>query len=122
MHDEDSGYVEARRDDVGPFVRLRWGQVRLVTREKAWREFVRAVGEGRYQPVVTVPGWVRAEIDEGFGEGDRPLGWWPKVLEIPDATWFRFVEAVRADVFSSLEPGVWAGDPETAQRFRLTSG
>ncbi|MGW4411919.1 hypothetical protein ACWEJ6_48470 [Nonomuraea sp. NPDC004702] len=124
MNDDDPGYVEARHDEAGPFVRLRWGQVRLVTRERAWLEFLHVVKDGGYLPerVTDAPGWVRAEIDEGFSKVDRPVGWQPKVLEIPEETWSRFVDAVRADVFAGLETEAWVGNPAArARRWRVTS-
>ncbi|YCK33033.1 hypothetical protein ACNF49_02695 [Actinomadura sp. ATCC 39365] len=120
---DDPGYVEARRDEVGPFVRLRWGQVRLVTRERAWLDFLDAVRDGGYspEPVADAPGWVRAEIGEGFSKRDRPVGWRPKVLEVPEETWSRFVEAVRADVFSGLTAEMWKGNPAAKGReWRVT--
>ncbi|MEV4079441.1 hypothetical protein AB0J43_03995 [Nonomuraea fuscirosea] len=136
MKHEDSGVdepgcVEARRDACGPFVQVRWGwQVNVRVQAQAWAEFVEAVTRGVYSPERLPEGreWVRdAEHDHARHEGPphracvrftiderfdqvTPTGWRPKVFEVPEVVWDRFVTAARAGAFTGLTQS-WQGLP-----------
>ncbi|MFI7642981.1 hypothetical protein [Nonomuraea sp. NPDC049400] len=110
--DSEPGYVEARRDPVGPFVEVRWQQVRVKVRLAAWVRFVQENRAGTYAPekLPDRPGWVRFEIDEGLSEKNAPSGWSPKVLEVPQVVWDRFVGAVTTTALEDV--GLhWMGSP-----------
>lgn len=101
--DGEGGYLEARRDRFGPFIQIRWRQKRMVVRERAWLGFLDEVCRGGYQPLEVAGrrGWVFFEIDEGFAE-NRPVGWTPKALEVPEIVWQRFVSAGGRGSFANL--------------------
>ncbi|HEX4817580.1 MAG TPA: hypothetical protein VFV66_32965 [Nonomuraea sp.] len=110
---EELGYVEARRDQCGPFVQIRWGlEQRKVVRAADWERFVHRIRRDGYTPekLADRPGWVRFEIDEGFASDERPVAWTPKALEIPEPVWDRFMEAVGRQVFANLGH-LWTGVP-----------
>ncbi|MFC4012426.1 hypothetical protein ACFOY2_34685 [Nonomuraea purpurea] len=102
--DDEFGYLEARRDRFGPFVQVRWRQMQMAVRDTAWSRFVHEVSHDIYTPEMVSDrrGWVRFEIDEGFGWRERPVGWRPKRLEIPEGVWKRFADAVRELVFAEV--------------------
>ncbi|MGP4102195.1 hypothetical protein [Nonomuraea sp. KM90] len=118
MTGDDPGFLQARLDAFGPFVEVRWGQRwGLRVRAQAWAEFVLAVHRGRYVPerVPVRPDWVRARIEERF-DGVAPMGWQPKVFEVPNLVWERFVNGVRAGAFAELAVLLWSGVPAAALR------
>ncbi|MGP3920499.1 hypothetical protein [Nonomuraea sp. 10N515B] len=114
IDDSDPGYLEARRDDVGPFIHIRWGQMRMAVREYAWFDFLDQIKRGLYaaEKVEGRRGWVRFEIDEALAEHERPVAWRPKVLEVPATVWDRFVDGVGQGRFASLRR-FWTGVPVT---------
>ncbi|MDP4511576.1 hypothetical protein [Nonomuraea turcica] len=115
MSEEDPGYLEARRDRFGPFIKVRWWHMEMVVRENAWLTFVDEVKRGHYLPtplekVNGKRGWVRFAIDEGFAERERPVAWRPKVLDVPRMVWDRFVDAVGRLDLANVGP-CWTGGP-----------
>ncbi|MEV1175471.1 hypothetical protein [Nonomuraea sp. NPDC049784] len=128
--ESEPGYVEARRDPCGPFVVVRWWQSRMMVRLGAWVSFAKKVKAGSYTPekLPDQPGWVRFEIDEGFNAGNAPSGWRPKVFQIPEVVWDRFVDAVGR--YALWDVGLyWMGAPPTlpprasdAQRLSAVEG
>ncbi|MEU8355641.1 hypothetical protein AB0C27_06450 [Nonomuraea sp. NPDC048882] len=118
---EDPGYVLVRRDACGPFVQIRYGLDVLVSvRLEVWAGFVDAVCGGRYVPqrLPERRGWVRCTLDERWEVPSdarlvvTPVGWRPKVFEVPMKVWKRFEGAARSEAFAGL--GVeWTGGPET---------
>ncbi|GAA1613210.1 hypothetical protein GCM10009733_006620 [Nonomuraea maheshkhaliensis] len=138
-HDESNvdepGYVEARRDEFGPFVQVRWGsqvswRVRAWAWAWAWEKFLRVVSSGVYSPErlrerrdgveaadnddppqpVAVPGaWVRFTISEELGQVTL-TGWKPKIFDVPQKVRDQFVTAARAGAFNGLARD-WRGLP-----------
>ncbi|MEV4179689.1 hypothetical protein [Nonomuraea sp. NPDC049709] len=118
MTSDDPGFLQARLDAFGPFVELRWGQRWVLrVRAAAWVAFADAVHRGRYVPerVRVRPEWVRVRIEERF-DAVAPVGWQPKVFEVPNLVWERFVNGVRAGAFAELAVLVWSGVPAEALR------
>ncbi|MEU6720057.1 hypothetical protein ABZ897_52105 [Nonomuraea sp. NPDC046802] len=85
----------------------------IVVPEMPWLQFLDRVRTGEYRAADVSGRADRAsfEIDEGFAEHERPLGWTPKAMEVPDIVWERFVDAVGRGCFANLGHVVWTGAP-----------
>jgi hypothetical protein len=107
-----SGHLEARHDEWGPHVYLRWSRGgQIAVKDLDFMAFKDAVGRGTYRPEPSSEqdGWIRFEIQEA-NPRSHVEGWRPKVLHIPKAVWDRFVDDIKGGVFTNL-PHYWVGRP-----------